>query len=89
MSDPGCRPSMFSGMTPEQLQALLARAQTAYADLMMGSKGESFTYTQGDGTKSVTYTRANIANLTFLVSQLKQALGMPGSRRAPIRPVYR
>lgn len=75
--------SIFTGMTPAQLQAALASAQAAYLALMTGSKGESFSYTQGDGTKSITYTRTNVQQLTVLIRQLQQALGIiPRARRA-------
>jgi hypothetical protein len=42
-------------MTTAQLQAALAAAQTAFWKLMAGGQGVSFSYTQGDGTLSVTY----------------------------------
>lgn len=38
-------------MTTAQLQTALANAQAAYLALASGSKGESFSYTQGDGSK--------------------------------------
>lgn len=76
---------ILTGMSPEQLQLALANAQAAYLALSTGSKGESFSYTQGDGGKSVTYTRANIGQLTALITQLQQALGLIARARRPIR----
>ena len=80
---------IFAGMTTEQLQLALANAQAAYLALSTGSKGESFSYTQGDGAKSITYTRANIAQLTATITQLQEALGLIAHARRPIRFAHR
>lgn len=81
----GCeRVTLFSGMAKADLQAALLKLQQAYLDLMSGDKGESYTYTQGDGSKSVTYTRANIAGLASTIAELQQMLGMD-ARRRPIK----
>jgi len=80
--------SIFSGMTPAQLQAQLAEAQAAYLRLCTGGQGVSYSYTQGDGTKSVTYTAKNMAGLVALIRQLQQALGIVCQAPAPIRFIY-
>ena len=86
----GCAPTgILAGMTTPQLLAAYQQAQAAYLALTMGSKGESFSYTQGDGGKTVTFTRANIQNLSMLIKQLQVALGMISHTRRPIRPLYR
>ena len=72
---------VFAGMSQDQLRAALTAAQTAYTQLLTGSKVETVSYAQGDGSKSVTYSRANIANLTAMIGQLQQALGLGTSRR--------
>lgn len=77
--------SVFSGMSRDALQAALSQAQAAYIALSTGTKGESFSYTQGDGAKSVTYTRANLGQLTALIGQLQQALGLTCRPRRSIR----
>ena len=88
MSD--CAPTgIFAGMTTAQLQAALSQAQQAYIALSTGSKGESFSYTQGDGGKTVTFTRANLQNLNMLIRQLQVALGLISHTRRPIRLLYR
>ncbi|WP_227105164.1 gpW family protein [Chromobacterium rhizoryzae] len=80
--------SLLAGMSTAALQQALQDAQQAYIDLSTGAKGESFSYTQGDGAKSVTYTRANIGQLQMLIRQLQQQLGIiPRARRA-IRPIF-
>lgn len=66
----------LAGMTPEQLKAALAAAQEAYADLLLGNKGVSFSYAQGDGTRSVTFQGTSLANLQVFIRQLQQALGI-------------
>lgn len=77
--------SVLTGMTVPQLQQALASAQAAYLALSTGSKAESLSYAQGDGSKSITFTRANVAQLTVLISQLQQALGLVPRARRPIR----
>lgn len=80
---------IFAGMTQVQLQALLIAAQNAYNQLMTGTKGVTFSYAQGDGTKSVTYTQASVANLTQYIMQINQALGNCCGRRRPMRFFFR
>jgi hypothetical protein len=55
--------SDLAGLPVPTLQAWLLQAQQALHDLSTGNKGESYSYTQGDGARSVTYTRANINDL--------------------------
>ncbi|RAW90619.1 MULTISPECIES: gpW family head-tail joining protein, partial [unclassified Photorhabdus] len=60
--------SLLAGaMTREQLQDALAKAQQAYIDLATGSRGVSFSYTQGDGTRSVSYQQSSLADLLALI----------------------
>jgi hypothetical protein len=63
----------------------LAAAQQAYIDLSTGAKGVSYSYSQGDGARAVTYTQANIADLTALIQSLQSQLKVPGSGRRPVR----
>lgn len=69
--------SPFYGMTQQQLQTALTNAQSAYVQLMSGARGVTFSYSQGDGSKSVTYDRVEggIAQLRFFIEQLQIALG--------------
>ncbi|MBO9647370.1 MAG: phage head-tail adapter protein [Variovorax sp.] len=76
--------SLLAGRSTGQLQADLANAQQAYIDLMSGAKGESYSYTQGDGARSVTYTRANVADLASLIQLLQAQLGIVTRPRRPI-----
>jgi hypothetical protein len=68
--------SILAGMDTAVLQASLARLQQAYIDLSTGAKGESYTYTQGDGSKAITYSRANIGQLTMAIRQIQAQLGI-------------
>ncbi|MFZ6690240.1 gpW family head-tail joining protein [Undibacterium sp. SXout20W] len=77
--------SIFAGMQTSALQTALTNAQQAYLDLSTGAKGESFSYTQGDGARAVTYTRANIADLVVLIKQLQAQLGIVNQPRRPLR----
>jgi hypothetical protein len=81
--------SIFAGMTDAQLRAALDAAQAAYIKLLAGGQGVSFSYTQGDGTRSVTYSATNPANLAALIRELQQQLGILCRGRAPIRLIYR
>lgn len=77
--------SLLAGRSTAQLQADLAAAQQAYIDISTGSKGESYSYTQGDGSKSVTYTSTNLQQLAALIRQLQTQLGIVSRGRRPIR----
>lgn len=81
--------SLLAGMPTDTLRKNLADAQQAYIDLATGAKGEAYSYTQGDGSKSVTYTRGNIAQLAALIQMLQAQLGIVTRPRNPIRPIYR
>ncbi|PRP68604.1 hypothetical protein BUE93_21425 [Chromobacterium amazonense] len=76
----------FTGVSQAQLQQWLTEAQQAMHRLSTGAMGESYSYSQGDGSRSVTYTRANLAQLQQHINALMYALGM--RRRRPIRPVF-
>lgn len=81
--------SILAGLPRQYLEAQLAATQQAYIELSSGAKVVTASYTQGDGTKSVTYTQASLGNLTALIKQLQAQLGIIGVARRPIRPVYR
>jgi len=83
--------SIFAGMSTAQLQSALAAAQQAYLDLSTGAKVVTASYTQGDGAKSVTYTAAQLPQLTALIRSLQAQLGLlpNGGARRPIRFVFR
>ena len=79
---------LLAGMSRAQLAAMLASAQQAYTELLMGKKGVSFSYSQGDGTRSVTYQATTVANITMLIKQLQKALGINQASRRPMRFRY-
>ncbi|MDR5813327.1 gpW family head-tail joining protein [Caballeronia sp. LZ033] len=80
--------SIFAGMDTAVLQQALADAQQAYIDLSTGAKGESYSYTQGDGAKAVTYTRASLPALYNLIRQLQMILNPNIRSRRPMRPYF-
>ncbi len=82
------RQTALAGMTPAQLQLLLSAAQTAYTQLMVGGKPVTVSYSQGDGSKSVTFNMASAGNLQSWISMVQRALGLPGMSRRPMRPVF-
>ncbi|MGJ7611143.1 MULTISPECIES: gpW family head-tail joining protein [unclassified Variovorax] len=86
------RTSILDGISLEALQAQLAALQKAYLDLMAGGKVATASYTQGDGARSVTYTQANIGDLTQAIlavqTQIDGLTGQCINRRAPLRPYF-
>ena len=77
-----CVPPDLIGVDPATLRLWLSQAQQAYQDLLMGNKPEAVAYTQGDGSRSVTYTRANMGALQQRIRELTAALGLSAGRRA-------
>jgi hypothetical protein len=86
------RTSILDGLDVGILQARLASLQQAYLDLSSGARGETYSYTQGEGAKSVTYTRANLGDLTQAIllvqTQIDRVNGVRSHRRAPMRPYF-
>ncbi|MES2035101.1 MAG: gpW family head-tail joining protein [Pseudomonadota bacterium] len=85
-----CRyPSLYAGLPQQQLQDALTKAQAALIELNSGARGVSFSYDQGSGTKSVTYTPATREGLTSLIRDLQAELGIIPRARRPMRLIYR
>jgi gpW len=82
------RTSIFAGLPRDLLQRQLEEAQRAYMELSSGAKVVAANYTQGDGSKSVTYTAASLPNIVALIRELQAQLGIIRRGRSPIRPVY-
>jgi hypothetical protein len=81
--------SIFAGMSTAAVQTALNNAQQAYIALSTGTKVEVAVYAQGDGTKSVTYNKANLGDLVSLIKQLQAQLGVVHRARRPISFRYR
>lgn len=86
------RTSILDGLSVTTLQARLTALQTALLDLQAGAKVATASYTQGDGAKTVSYTQANIADLTQTIlavqTQIDRLNGVCLNRRAPLRPFF-
>lgn len=76
---------LAGGMTDAQLRDALQKAQQAYIDLTTGSRGVSFSYTQVDGTRSVSYQQSSLADLLALIQLLQAQLGIVARPRKPVR----
>ena len=75
----------FAGWSTQQLQAAEQQIQSAILALATGTKVEAAGYAQGDGTKNVTYTRADLASLNALLQDVRyQLYGRCAARRRPI-----
>jgi len=83
MYDPNTSP--LAGMSEPQLRAALNTAQTAYTQLMTGTRGVEFSYSQGDGNRSVKYDQIDLQQLLQFINMLKLQLGMPIQRRRPVQ----
>ncbi|WP_446469422.1 gpW family head-tail joining protein [Xenorhabdus stockiae] len=77
--------SLLAGMSREQLLAALETAQAAYIELATGNKGVSFSYTQGDGTRSVSYQSTDLGHLLALIQMIQAQLGLSTRRPARFR----
>ncbi|AVX38684.1 MULTISPECIES: gpW family head-tail joining protein [Yersinia] len=81
--------SLLAGaMSRVQLEEALNRAQQAYIELSSGAKGVSFSYAQGDGTRSVTYQQTDIGTLMGLIQLLQAQLGVVKRPRRALRFRY-
>lgn len=81
--------SLLAGaMSRAQLEEALNRAQQAYIELSTGAKGVSFSYAQGDGTRSVSYQPTDIGTLMGLIQLLQAQLGIVKRPRRAIRFRY-
>lgn len=87
-----CRTSILDGMDTTVLQQRLTAMQQAYLDLTTGGKVEVASYAQADGSRTVTYTKANLGELTAAIltvqTQIDRASGIYRGRRAPLMPVF-
>lgn len=61
--------------TTGELKAILQSATSRMRDIASGDKGISFSYTQGDGTRSVTYQATDTAALRALIAEVNAKLG--------------
>ena len=62
--------------------------QQDYLDLSSGRKVVSAAYTQGDGSKSVTFTKATLGQMAMMIRQMQAQLGIINTPRRPLRPVF-
>ncbi|ELT9609924.1 TPA: gpW family head-tail joining protein [Raoultella planticola] len=84
MFDPNS--SLLAGtLSRDQLIEALTTAQQAYLELLSGDKGVSFSYSQGDGTRSVTFQKTEIQHLVSLIQGLQAQLGIVTRPRRTLR----
>jgi gpW len=82
--------SELYGMTDAQLQAALTKAQAALVALRTGTKVVSISYAQGEGSRSTTFDKTDLANLRMFIAELLAALnpGVRMRRRRYITPMF-
>lgn len=89
----GVRYSILDGLDAVTLQSQLTAMQTALLQLQSGAKVVKVSYAQGEGSRSVEYSTANITDLTHAILGVQQQLdilagGGSPRRRRPIMPVF-
>lgn len=80
--------SILAGMDTSVLQARLNQMQLDYLDLYSGRRLESASYAQGDGTRAVTYTKANLGDLGQAIRLLQTQLGIVSRGRHAFGPRF-
>lgn len=80
-------PITLVGVAQATLQVWLGQAQQALQNLSTGQLVQTVSYAQGEGNRSVTYSRTDIAKLREWIGEIQQALNPSDSRftRRPIR----
>jgi len=79
----------YDGRSRSDLQAQLTALLSAYDQLAAGQSVASASYSQSDGSRSVTYRQTDLGLLDGLISQLQERLGIVRRARRQIRFVYR
>jgi hypothetical protein len=71
------------------VQQWLADALQAEQQLLTGAKVATVAYAQGDGSRSVTYTPAEIDRLRARIAELSTFLGIGSAKRLrPMRVIF-
>lgn len=82
----------YEGVDLATLQNLLTQYRTAYAEVQMGRRVEMAAYTQGDGARNVSYSKANAQEIRMEILAIQRAIdrlqGVRVNRRAPMRPYF-
>lgn len=68
--------SSLAGVDPVTLQTWLTQAQAAMAALATGTKTVNLSYGMGDGHRTVTYQRTDMAQLRAWIALLQAQLGV-------------
>ena len=79
---PATVPLELQGVDTTTLQSWLRDAQLALQQLTTGSNVTTVSYAQGEGQRSVTYTRTDRPALVAWIGSLQRALGNAPPRRA-------
>jgi hypothetical protein len=84
--------SILDGLSLDFLTARLTQMQLAYLDLSSGAKPQVVSYSQADGSKSVSYTQADLGRLAQAIkavqAQIDALNGVTSNRRRPMRPLF-
>lgn len=83
---------ILDGLSLEVLTERLTQMQLAYLDLASGAKPQVVSYSQADGSKSVSYTQADLGRLAQAIKAVQQQIdaynGLTNFRRRPMRPLF-
>ena len=78
-------PPALAGVPAATLQVWLTASQTALHQLLTGARVATASYGQGDGNRSVTFSRTDQQTLRAYIGDLQRALGIQVAPRRPIR----
>lgn len=88
----GSRTSVLDGIDAGTLQTQLTAMQAALLKLQAGASVATVAYSQGDGSRSVSYVVSSIDKLTQAILGVQRQLdllnGININRRRPILPLF-
>ena len=77
--------SLLAGMTPAQLQTSLSSLQTAMIELAAGGKPQTVEMTGGGQHRAVTFNKADITQMQYLIRLIQAQLGIIEAPRMGVR----
>jgi hypothetical protein len=79
--------TLLAGIPRATLLLWRPQLQQAMLNIALGSQPLSLSYTQGDGSKSITHNIVSVAQAQNLLQLVNRCLGLPAVRR-PMRPYF-
>lgn len=80
--------SILAGMSDDQVRAALTAAHQALVEIQTSKRPVSVSYSQGNGSRSVTYNVNTLQDLMAFIRLCQAQLGIITSPRRAIRVVF-